>query len=236
MQAVLIAVKVVGTVMAAKTMIEGLKEGNLLKAVLGGVGAYLGMSSLATPAAAVTAAEAGAATGTALEKGAAAGTAAEAGTAGSASAGTALGTAAPSAATTTVQGFGGSGLIGKAVGAASDLYDTALGLDSVGAPFLDNSLFLPSAAEAAAPLSWGEQVLADAKGLLGKAFDFAKDNQTLVGGVAQGVGNWMMGKEKMDWQSDQLDKDRRLRGATPTGISQYRFDPVSRSMVKVTGA
>ena len=45
------AIALVGTVMSAKTAIEGLKEGNLLKAVAGGVGAYFGASSLAGGAA-----------------------------------------------------------------------------------------------------------------------------------------------------------------------------------------
>lgn len=40
------AIAVVGTVLGAKTAIEGLKEGNLLKAVVGGVGAYFGMSEM----------------------------------------------------------------------------------------------------------------------------------------------------------------------------------------------
>ena len=67
-------IQVVGTVLAAKTAIEGIQEGNLFKAVLGGVGAYMGFSSLAAGAASAGA-EAGAAgsiaegsvTGTALD-------------------------------------------------------------------------------------------------------------------------------------------------------------------------
>ena len=43
---VVTALKVVGTVYAAKTAIDGLKEGNILKAFLGGVGAFYGASSL----------------------------------------------------------------------------------------------------------------------------------------------------------------------------------------------
>ncbi|MCP3674064.1 MAG: hypothetical protein GY829_06290 [Gammaproteobacteria bacterium] len=46
MQIITMAVKVIGTAMAAKTAIDGLKEGNLLKAVMGGVNAYFGASSL----------------------------------------------------------------------------------------------------------------------------------------------------------------------------------------------
>lgn len=41
------AIAVVGTVMGAKAAIDGIKEGNLLKAVVGGVGAYFGATSLA---------------------------------------------------------------------------------------------------------------------------------------------------------------------------------------------
>lgn len=38
--------KVAGTALALKSVVEGLKEGNLLKAALGGVGAYFGLSGL----------------------------------------------------------------------------------------------------------------------------------------------------------------------------------------------
>ena len=44
---VLGAIKIVGGLMAAKTAVEGIKEGNLLKAVVGGVGAYFSFTGLA---------------------------------------------------------------------------------------------------------------------------------------------------------------------------------------------
>ncbi|WP_372831008.1 hypothetical protein, partial [Pontibacterium sp.] len=44
---IMAGIKLVGGVMAAKTAVEGIKEGNLLKAVAGGVGAYMGFSGLA---------------------------------------------------------------------------------------------------------------------------------------------------------------------------------------------
>lgn len=44
--AIVAGLKFIGAAMAAKTAIEGLKEGNLLKAVVGGVGAYFGFSNL----------------------------------------------------------------------------------------------------------------------------------------------------------------------------------------------
>lgn len=56
--------KVVGGVLAAKTAIDGLKEGNLGKAVLGGVGAYFSFAGLgATAGASGTATTAGQAAG-----------------------------------------------------------------------------------------------------------------------------------------------------------------------------
>lgn len=54
--------KVAGTMMAAKTAIDGIKEGNLLKAVVGGAGAYFGVSSLASQAAGAATSGAAAAT------------------------------------------------------------------------------------------------------------------------------------------------------------------------------
>lgn len=53
----------VATAMAAKTMLEGVKEGNLGKAVIGGIGAYMGLSSLGTAASASQAASEAAAQG-----------------------------------------------------------------------------------------------------------------------------------------------------------------------------
>lgn len=76
---VLAAVKVVGTVMSVVTMVKGIKDGNLLQAVAGGFGAFMGVSSLMSGAAAGSAsAAAGAADAGAADAGAAAaGTAAK---------------------------------------------------------------------------------------------------------------------------------------------------------------
>lgn len=49
--AVVGVIKVVGIALSAKSMVEGLKEGNLFQAVVGAVGAYYGVSSLASGAA-----------------------------------------------------------------------------------------------------------------------------------------------------------------------------------------
>lgn len=57
--AVFAAVKIIGVALSVKTLISGLKEGNLLKAVLGGVGAYFGVSALTAQTATQTAANAG---------------------------------------------------------------------------------------------------------------------------------------------------------------------------------
>lgn len=74
---VLAAVKVVGTVMSVVTMVKGIKDGNLLQAVAGGFGAFMGVSSLMSGAAAGSAS---AAAGAADAGAAAAGTAATAAT------------------------------------------------------------------------------------------------------------------------------------------------------------
>lgn len=47
-QIIMAAVKVVGVVMSAKSMLDGIKEGDWLQAVVGGVGAYYGATSLAS--------------------------------------------------------------------------------------------------------------------------------------------------------------------------------------------
>jgi hypothetical protein len=79
---VMLVLKVVGTGLAAKTAIEGIKEKNLFKAVLGGIGAYFGVSSIASQVATGSAAAAGTTASTLAPKGAAA----VAGTAGGAAA------------------------------------------------------------------------------------------------------------------------------------------------------
>jgi len=58
--AIPVAIKVVGVALAAKSIIEGLKEGNLLKAALGGVGAYFAFSGLGSMTGVAKAAQEGA--------------------------------------------------------------------------------------------------------------------------------------------------------------------------------
>jgi len=70
MQAVIPFLKIAGGVFAAKTAIEGIKEGNLGKAILGGVGAYFSFAGLN---AAAGASGASGASGTATTAGQAAG-------------------------------------------------------------------------------------------------------------------------------------------------------------------
>ena len=58
--AVVGVIQFVSTVYAAKTMVDGLREGHLAKAVIGGVGAYMGVSALASGAGATGAGAVGA--------------------------------------------------------------------------------------------------------------------------------------------------------------------------------
>lgn len=67
------AIAAVGLVLSAKTTYDGLKEGNLVKAALGGVGAYLGATNLAANAGASATAAATEELGTEAAKSAASG-------------------------------------------------------------------------------------------------------------------------------------------------------------------
>jgi len=237
MEAVVIGLKVVGTVFMAKTMIDGLKYGNLLKAVLGGVGAYIGMTSLMTPAAAGTTAESGAIS-------ASAGTQAAPIVEHSFNAG--MGTTASNAAINgATEGLtAGGGLLGNAASTfdISGVGNAANAATPAMSGVVQNTLPewtqpAAGAASTAAPTSFAQSILEQGKGLLGGTWKFVTDksNAPIVAGLLQGVGAWAQNQDVMDWKTSQIERDRALRGAVPSGVTQYRFDPVSRSMVKVTG-
>ncbi len=131
--AIVAGLKFIGAAMAAKTAIEGLKEGNLLKAVVGGVGAYFGATSLMSGGAASMA-------GTAEGAVSAAGTAT--GAAGQQAIKTAgAGLAEQAAATSTMQGMatGGAALETGLSNAASQLSGNAA--SSFGAGMADLGSF-----------------------------------------------------------------------------------------------
>lgn len=219
---IMTAVKVVSTVMAAKSAIEGIKEGNLLKAVVGGAGAYFGASSLMSGAGAGTAAGASdVATGGA--------TAAASGAEGvSALSGVAEGVAAAAnptvmnaatAGASVADGVVSGGLMDKIGGFASDL-----GLESAGD-------WLAASNDAGG--AFGSGGLLDfsggeAGGLTGKdglfSSDYAKGQ--LISGGMQIYGGKMAGdgmQEKAEWelaQKERMYEEARKRRAS-TGSMDF---------------
>lgn len=227
------AIKVVGGLMAAKTAVEGIKEGNLLKAALGGVGAYMSFSGLAGAGEGGLGAESfrelGTETGEAIADGMA-DTAANAATDGS------LGTIAEGVSSTVqdaASGLGtaasseGTGLLETISSGAESLANTASdGLTKIGEGA--NNLF-----------SGSEGGIFDKGGLLGS--DYAK-GQLLSGGM-QLAGGYMQGnamEDKAKWELAEARKDyeqQRARRASTADMSfldnlqwnpqSGRFEPVS---------
>lgn len=248
----------VGTVLAAKTAIEGLKEGNLFKAVLGGVGAYVGMTGLAGGAA--SSIEKGAAG--AISKGSMTGNLLnpEIATAGNAVANpdimsTAL-NSVDSLGSDAANIFNGSNAISSS---ALDLVGSDAGanaLQSVGANSLGSSIGAGAdslasvvGSNAAAPgmSVFGTPLPEQATGLsqitggigdfLGKANNFIKENGALtkVGGqILSGYSQGKQQEELLRQAIQQRDAERARRGgAVDIGLSGYRFNPTTRQLEPV---
>lgn len=209
------AMVAVGTVLAAKTAIEGIEEGNLLKAAIGGVGAYYGMSGLEAGAASASTNAAGAtasnatidaATNTALKK------------ASEQAVTTTAGNAANAAANATANGAAGAGSIANGVNAGV------------------NSTMQNATSSTLAGL--GEQA-ASSPGLLGTlkewggaASQWANDNPMAASSIVQMGGGLLQGYAqggKSDDEMKALEESRRRRqlsGDTSFMRKQY-FNPTS---------
>lgn len=215
--AVMIAVKFISTMYALKTAADGVREGNIAKAVIGGVGAYFGANSFGTEAAASAAGE------TASSKAAAE-----------------LGTEAGNAAATTMQqgaAEAGAQAGGQAAGgAATSAPSATTGLNTSAA----------DAAGQAASTPATTQSVAEGKGFLSDASDWINENQTLAGGAMQLGGNLFAGYaqgEMMQKQIDELrrqenqrraDEEARRRRMEAQGdigfLQQYSYNPATGMM------
>lgn len=187
--AVVYAIEIISTAYAVDTMVKGIEEGNMTKAVLGGVGAYLGFSSLGTIGS--TAGEAAAAGGT--EAGASALSAEQA----------AAQAATDASMTAPLEQAGGEAVAGQAGQAATQsaaAETAAVGAGSAGANAGGTGL-LNTAAE-----KGGGQVAE--KGLLSSIGDWAQNNQTLAYGAMQVGGNALAGSAKQDWEEKMIKEAR----------------------------
>lgn len=195
--------KVAGTALALKTAADGLKEGNLLKAVVGGIGAYAGISGFMGGAGSAANLGTGASSEAAAQSFAAAGSDLSPEILGSA-----LGTEAAHA---SVQGLAGNIInnAGGALGGAGNLAGEA-GVDLLGSSGLV-----------------GKQ-LANAGGsgsLFGDVGRFVKDNKELVslgGGAAQSYAQQKAAEETAEQNRDFI-RSRDNRGYAEAGASRDRL-------------
>jgi hypothetical protein len=209
--------KVAGVVLATKTAIEGLKEGNLLKAALGGVGAYFGLSSLGAFGAAQ-----GAALGTGVgdQTGLVSAVAKGSAPAGLENVGASLGT--------TVAQSANEGILSGAGGFASQAARDAITPNfanaasnvagSVGANAAGSGLggLATSAANA------GKGLLSSAGGALSQGYGPVA---AIVGGQAlQGYVQGKQQEEILDRTDEREDESRARRGAGASGIEDEQRD------------
>ena len=225
---IMAGIKLVGSVMAAKTAVEGIKEGNLLKAVAGGVGAYMGVSNLAAGASGVSSA-----TGTALDA------ATETGSA------TASASAAEGVTALTEMG----GMDGALNNAAESLsggvslnpelvsFNDSLGagmndISSVVIP--DSSTYLQNnlgdmASKITPAVQPGGGLLETLGEYGGKAMDYMEKNPMVAlsaaqmgGGLLQGMSQEKMMEEK--WKRDDEERRRRAATADTRFLSKLTYD------------
>ncbi|WP_286238000.1 hypothetical protein [Neptuniibacter halophilus] len=232
-QAVVPLLKVVGGVMAAKTAVEGIKEGNLLKAALGGVGAYMSFTGLSAGA---ESAGAGAGTATVQETVTGGATASASGAEGV----TAL-TEMQNGIADAMAGKAASGTFTEAVSTgisnANNGIVTNGFLDSVGGAIGDNKLgnFVGSLNDkgnlfgdeglldfsgGAASSAGSDSGLFD--GLLGS--DYVKGQ--MVSGGLQLYGGKMAGdglQERAEWELEQQRKDYEEQRARRASVADTSF-------------
>ena len=230
-------IKVVGVALSAKAAYDGIKEGNFFKAVVGAVGAYYGVSSLATPA------TAGGASGVA---GAAEGAAQTATTAGA-------DTASQVASQAAAKGLEGAAMEGVEITgqhlAKRAAYDGAPGLltrvgDGIqkGAEWIDKKGFEPlreavtggeGKYAADGTLNAVASGSGESPGLLSRAMKFAEDNpnSALIGGQIAGGLLTSYGDQKKQEEEIKLYKESMNRRGSPVDISRasgIRWNPETR--------
>lgn len=189
--AIVPVIQAVGLFYGVKTVMEGITEKNLTKAVVGGIATYMGISSLGTVA------SSGATTG---QVAAANGT--EAGTsmlAAEQAGGAAAETAADGAMLSSLDQASGEVIGGQA---APNTLETAYASGS-GAN-TGTGLVNAGTSTAAGGAAGG----AAEKGLLSGLGDWVHDNQKLTYGAMQIGGNMMAGSAQQDWKEKMINEER----------------------------
>lgn len=211
--AIMTAVKVVGTVMSVVTMVQGLKNGNLGQAIVGGFGAFMGMSSLAAGAANT----AGNTAASSLSTGADAVGKAALPIMGDTSTAALFGPTGPGAVSGTASNLlsGGSGGL-LDVGSKSIIGSgLATGNNALLGSVADNT------ARAAGPmdkiLNTGKDVFGSVKDGISGLTDAARENPDLLklgGGLLQGYSQGQQKEEELKYLKKLEDEKRRRIGQT----------------------
>lgn len=245
--AVALALKVVGTALAVKSVVTGLKEGNILKAALGGVGAYMGLSSLGAfsqlgnAVADATSAEMVGEIGGDLAIDNASQLSSSLGTVGADAAVQDIAINAAQGAGLGTQAAGSIFNVGDAAAAsfgasgATDLLGTGLINGATGAT--EGLSAAEKAALAGAPARAGGGFMDGAFDSVGDLGQFVKDNKELVQVGGQALAGYANAKARDDEVRRQLklDEQRRARigytGASPVNLQQ-RVGLIASNMFK----
>jgi hypothetical protein len=226
MAAVIPVIKVIGVALSAKSMIEGIKDGNFLQAVIGGIGAYYGMQGL------------GNAAGSVAQEGVAEGAKQTVSTAGAevsekvASQAAAKGVTEAASSLTPLAESISSELTEAAGGAAGGASLTATGSsvasDLAGATLESGKGLIGQAMET----PWYDKVLSGGKKVMGWAEKHPELTSTglkLAGGYLQAKAE----EDRFNQLNNQEMERRRRRGQTAnyTRQTRLRFDPNTRRMV-----
>lgn len=233
-------IKVVGIALSAKAAIDGIKDGNIFQAVIGAVGAYYGLSSLATPATA-----AGATSVSATAEGAAQGAAtAGADTAAQIAAQSAAKGAAESGALETIsvgaKQLGGSSItegMKMASSQAAGQMAANTGIDAINESLQKGADWMKGRIDKVGSALSGGAGESASQGLLSQSMKFANENPFVVQTGLNVVGGVMQGKaeEKLLDRQERLLNERYDRMGSPVDISgatRIKWDPQSRRFVQ----
>lgn len=233
MAAVIPVLKVVGIALSAKSAYEGIKEGNLLQAVVGAVGAYYGVSSLASSAGA-TAAETAA---TEVAEGAAQGAATAGAQATDKIAAEVAGSALESGGTLAK---GAVRELGKST--VADLSNQSTTLVDLGGA---GTAAIKGTAQELGKEAVKQTVTKEAgKGLLRSVGTFIENNPEVTQAGLNFVGGYAQGKAEEDLEKELFKRQQRIydaqreRMGTPGNVSSatsIRWNPQTRQFERVRG-
>ena len=229
MAAVVPVIKVVGIALSVKSAVEGIKDGNLLQAVVGAVGAYYGVTNFA-------AAGAEQAAGSIAQSGTAEGAQIAAETAGASTQDQIAAQLSTAGANQATQSTAQQGLLQEGLNqTTTGLTDTALAaptLAETGTSYLDNVTQVGGGGITDLGNNVGKGLLENASNdnFFEQVLSFAKENPDVTNTGLQLGGSYLMAKAKEDEREDLLKEERRRynrRGQVPGNVQRLSFNPKS---------